>query len=39
LLDVQHDDRVLEIGFGLGIAVAELRATAPEGYVCGLKSI
>ncbi len=36
LLDVQHDDRVLEIGFGPGIAIKELSARAPEGYVCGL---
>jgi len=36
LLDVQRDDRVLEIGFGPGIAITELRARAPEGYVCGL---
>lgn len=36
LLDVQRDDRVLEIGFGPGIAIQELSARAPEGYVCGL---
>jgi ubiquinone/menaquinone biosynthesis C-methylase UbiE len=36
LLDVQPDDRVLEIGFGPGIAIKELSARAPEGYVCGL---
>jgi SAM-dependent methyltransferase len=36
LLDVQRDDRVLEIGFGPGIAIRELSARAPEGYVCGL---
>jgi ubiquinone/menaquinone biosynthesis C-methylase UbiE len=36
LLDVQRDDRVLEIGFGPGIALRELTAQAPEGYVCGL---
>jgi hypothetical protein len=33
LLDVQRDDRVLEIGFGPGIAITELSATAPEGHV------
>jgi len=36
LLDVQRDDRVLEIGFGPGIAIAELSRIATEGYVCGL---
>jgi len=36
LLDVQRDDRVLEIGFGPGIAIAELSRVATEGYVCGL---
>ena len=36
LLDVRRDDRVLEIGFGPGIAISELSARAPEGYVCGL---
>jgi ubiquinone/menaquinone biosynthesis C-methylase UbiE len=36
LLDVQRDDRVLEIGFGPGVAIRELSAGAPEGHVCGL---
>jgi ubiquinone/menaquinone biosynthesis C-methylase UbiE len=36
LLDVERDDRVLEIGFGPGIAIEELSRRAPEGYVCGL---
>jgi SAM-dependent methyltransferase len=36
LLDVQRDDRVLEVGFGPGIAIRELSARAPEGHVCGL---
>jgi SAM-dependent methyltransferase len=36
LLDVQRDDRVLEIGFGPGVAIRELSARAPEGHVCGL---
>jgi SAM-dependent methyltransferase len=35
LLDVQPDDRVLEVGFGPGIAIAELSRIATEGYVCG----
>ena len=36
LLDVQRNDRVLEIGFGPGIAVREVSRLAVEGYVCGL---
>jgi SAM-dependent methyltransferase len=36
LLDVQPDDRVLEIGFGPGIAIRELARLAPDGYVCGI---
>ena len=36
LLDVRRDDRVLEVGFGPGVAIKELSARAPEGYVCGL---
>jgi SAM-dependent methyltransferase len=36
LLDVQGDDRVLEIGFGPGVAIKELSARAPDGYVCGI---
>jgi SAM-dependent methyltransferase len=36
LLDVQRDDRVLEIGFGPGIAIRELSRIVVEGYVCGL---
>jgi SAM-dependent methyltransferase len=36
LLDVQRDDRVLEIGFGPGIAIGELSRIATDGYVCGL---
>jgi SAM-dependent methyltransferase len=36
LLDVQRHDRVLEIGFGPGIAVREISRLAAEGYVCGL---
>ena len=36
LLDVQRDDRVLEIGFGPGIAIKELSAKAQAGHVCGL---
>src|SRR4029453_12607335 len=36
LLDVQRDDRVLEIGFGPGIAIHELSRIAVEGHVFGL---
>jgi SAM-dependent methyltransferase len=36
LLDVQRDDRVLELGFGPGLAIRELARVATGGYVCGL---
>jgi ubiquinone/menaquinone biosynthesis C-methylase UbiE len=36
LLDIKRHDRVLEIGFGPGIAVREISRLAAEGYVCGL---
>ena len=36
LLDVQPDDRVLEIGFGPGVAIAELARRTPRGLVCGI---
>jgi SAM-dependent methyltransferase len=36
LLAVQPDDRVLEIGFGPGLAIRELSRIAREGYVCGV---
>lgn len=36
LLDIQRRDRVLEIGFGPGIAIREISRLAPDGYVCGL---
>ena len=36
LIDVQRDDRVLEVGFGPGIAIRELSRLAHEGYVCGI---
>jgi SAM-dependent methyltransferase len=36
LLDVRRDDRVLEIGFGPGLAIRELAHVAAEGYVCGI---
>jgi ubiquinone/menaquinone biosynthesis C-methylase UbiE len=36
LLDVQRNDRVLEIGFGPGIAIRELARLASDGHVRGL---
>jgi ubiquinone/menaquinone biosynthesis C-methylase UbiE len=36
LLDVQREDRVLELGFGPGIAIRELSHIAVDGYVCGI---
>jgi ubiquinone/menaquinone biosynthesis C-methylase UbiE len=37
LLDVQPTDRVLEIGFGPGLAIAELsRRLGDSGHVCGI---
>jgi SAM-dependent methyltransferase len=36
LLEVRPDDRVLEIGFGPGLAILELSRIAHDGYVCGI---
>jgi SAM-dependent methyltransferase len=36
LLGVRPDDRVLEIGFGPGLAIRELARLATDGYVCGI---
>jgi SAM-dependent methyltransferase len=36
LLDVQRDDRVLELGFVPGLTIRELSRIAAEGYVCGI---
>jgi SAM-dependent methyltransferase len=36
LLDIQPRDRVLEIGFGPGLAIREIARLAVEGYVCGI---
>ena len=36
LLAVQPDDRVLEIGFGPGLAILKLSRIATEGRVCGV---
>ena len=36
LLDIQHTDRILEIGFGLGAMIQLLAGSAPEGFVAGM---
>src|SRR5215213_4329535 len=36
LLDVRPEDRVLEIGFGPGLAIRELGRLVRKGYVCGI---
>jgi len=36
LLDLSPTDRVLEVGSGPGVALAELARLAPRGYVCGI---
>jgi ubiquinone/menaquinone biosynthesis C-methylase UbiE len=36
LLELRPDDRVLEIGFGPGLAILEVSRIAHEGYVCGI---
>jgi ubiquinone/menaquinone biosynthesis C-methylase UbiE len=36
LLEVQPDDRVLEIGFGPGLAILDVSRLAHDGYVCGI---
>lgn len=36
LLDVRPDDRVLEIGFGPGLAILEFGRIATDGYICGI---
>jgi SAM-dependent methyltransferase len=36
LLDARPGDRVLEIGFGPGLAIRELTRVAPDCYVCGI---
>jgi SAM-dependent methyltransferase len=36
LLQLRPDDRVLEIGFGPGLAIRELSRIAHAGYVCGI---
>jgi ubiquinone/menaquinone biosynthesis C-methylase UbiE len=36
LADVRPSDRVLEIGFGPGVAIRQLARLAPDGHVCGV---
>jgi SAM-dependent methyltransferase len=36
LLEVRSHDRLLEIGFGPGLAIRELGRLAADGYVCGI---
>lgn len=36
LLELEEDDRVLEIGFGPGIAVRKMSAIAEDGFVTGV---
>ncbi|HTZ76889.1 MAG TPA: class I SAM-dependent methyltransferase [Stellaceae bacterium] len=36
LLAVQSTDRVLEVGFGPGVAIARLAELAPAGYIAGV---
>jgi ubiquinone/menaquinone biosynthesis C-methylase UbiE len=38
LLEVQPNDRILEVGFGPGVGVELLAKSAPEGYVAGVDS-
>jgi SAM-dependent methyltransferase len=36
LLDLRGDERVLEVGFGPGVAIQELSRSVPDGFVFGL---
>ncbi len=36
LLDIQRGDRVLEIGFGPGLAIQEITKVAPDAFVAGI---
>jgi ubiquinone/menaquinone biosynthesis C-methylase UbiE len=36
LLEVRPDDRILEIGFGPGLAVLKISRIGTQGYVCGI---
>jgi SAM-dependent methyltransferase len=36
LLDLEPADRVLEIGFGPGVAVQRIAANAPDGFIAGI---
>lgn len=37
LLDIQRDDRVVEIGFGPGVAIQEISRIAPNAFVAGIE--
>jgi ubiquinone/menaquinone biosynthesis C-methylase UbiE len=36
LLDIQHDDHILEVGFGPGALIQALAARATEGFIAGV---
>ncbi len=36
LLDIQHDDHILEVGFGPGMVIHSIAAIATEGFVAGV---
>jgi ubiquinone/menaquinone biosynthesis C-methylase UbiE len=36
LLQVRPDDRVLEVGYGPGLAILELSRIVQQGYICGI---
>ncbi|MDD5577705.1 MAG: class I SAM-dependent methyltransferase [Methylobacter sp.] len=38
LLEVQAEDRVLEVGFGPGVAIQQLAASTPVGSIAGIDS-
>lgn len=36
ILNIQNNDRVLEVGFGPGIAIQDMARRAPNGYIAGI---
>ena len=36
MLEVEHDDRVLEVRFGPGVAIGELSRITVDGQLCGI---
>lgn len=36
LMDVKHNDRILEVGFGPGVAIHDMADRAPNGYIAGI---